>query len=237
MAKFCTIIADPPWFFRTKTDDGRIKCPDMHYSCMTLEDICALPVSAVAAENAALLIWTTWAHLQEAMMVIEAWGFIYRTGFPWIKTTRCAVPRRGIGYHVAQCSEPLLIATRGTGVSPCQDQKREVGIMFNQTGKHSAKPDEQYAVAERYPAPYLEMFARPDGGLFPLRQSLNWTQIGNEISGRSIEIDLCDLAADRPLPLLPHLRTGARDGEQSAVTTTISPTLTAPDIETPLTLF
>ena len=207
MAKFRTILCDPPWFFVTKTNDGRIKCPDMHYPCMTLADIANLPVSEIAEENAALLMWTTWAHMREAMTVIEAWGFVYRTGFPWVKMARQGTPRRGIGYHVAQCSEPLLIATRGSGVSPHQDEKREIGILFNPPAHHSAKPDQQYCVAERYPAPYLELFARPDGGLDEPRP--NWTRAGNEIDGKDMRQALCDLAA------LPDIIVSALDTENT----------------------
>jgi len=203
--KFRTILADPPWSFgggygsgaavlprrnRNNGKGGSIHPPDAHYSCMTHAALCALPVSAVASKDSALLMWSTWAHLEEAIDLINAWGFKYKTAIPWVKMQRDAAPRRGFGFHVANCSEPLLIASRGTANAPGPSQ---IGIMFHPAGPHSAKPDDQYMLAERYPAPYLEMFARPEpAGLFPPREG--WTYIGAGATGRDIADDLRLLA-------------------------------------------
>lgn len=196
--KFGTILADPPWSFgnirssgdRTNGKGGQVRLPSDSYDCMTSRQIARLPVETVCSENCALLMWSTWAHLAEALSIIEAWGFTYKTGLPWVKMWRDATPRRGSGLYHANCSEPLLIATMGKGLAPGANQ---LGAIFHPSGQHSAKPDDQYGLAERYPGPYLEMFARPDdGGLFPPRQG--WTFIGNGATGRDIRDDLRLLA-------------------------------------------
>lgn len=202
--KFQTILADPPWDYETYSEKSEASA-ERHYTCMDIHSIRALPVSCVAAKNCVLMMWVTWTHLELALSVIHAWGFTYKSGYPWLKLNKSLLPRIGTGFHSRGCTEPLLIATKGSPRSPEPFERLE-GVMFTKQGKHSAKPDEIYERAELYDAPYLEMFARPDGGLFPLKPG--WVQIGNEITGRSIECDLLDLAADRPLPILPHLREG-----------------------------
>lgn len=190
--RFRTILADPPWNFENWNTDYDGRSARQHYSTMTIEDIKRMPVAAIADRDAVLMLWTCWPHLEQAQEVIRAWGFTFKTGFPWVKMVQAGVPRRGLGFHVMACSEPLLIATRGKGACPPAGS-REIGIMFNPPSRHSAKPEQQYQFAERYPGPYIELFARPQGGLMPLRSG--WTQIGNEITGRDIREDICLLAA------------------------------------------
>ncbi len=152
------------------------------------------PVKAIADDNAALLMWSTWAHLPEALRLMDAWGFEYKTAIPWIKMTQGAAPKRGFGFHVANCSEPLLIGVRGGGIAPGPSR---IGIMFHPAGGHSSKPDDQYTIAERYPGPYLELFHRPHDGMFPPRAG--WTFLGNEVTGNDIRDDLRRLAAEPEL--------------------------------------
>jgi len=193
--KFRTILADPPWsygnFSGTSAENGN-GAADAHYSTMALEDLCALPVASVAEKDCALLMWCTWPHDEAGTRLIRAWGFEPKTGIPWIKMTRAGTPRVGIGWHHRSASEFLRVAIRGSLTPPVD--KRLPAVIFNPIGRHSAKPEEQYAFAEAYGGPYLELFARPnDGGLFPPREL--WTRIGNEITGRDIAEDLRLLAA------------------------------------------
>ena len=158
---------------------------------MTQAEMEILPVGNVTSDNAALLMWGTWPKLPEMIPIIEAWGFRYVTGFPWVKMTRDAAPRRGIGWHTHGCSEFVLIGIKGQKMTPAVAD-RQVGIIFSPIGAHSAKPDEQYQFAEAYGGPFLEMFARPDDGLFLPREG--WTFIGNQATGRDIAEDLRLLA-------------------------------------------
>lgn len=81
------IYADPPWSY----DD---KClhrggAERHYSTMSLEDICRLPVRNLAAKDCALFMWATFPKLFEARAVFAAWEFEYKTcAFVWIKTNK-----------------------------------------------------------------------------------------------------------------------------------------------------
>jgi hypothetical protein len=111
--RYPVIYADPPWKFEMY---GRVtgmeRVADNHYPTMLLEDICALPVDKLAADAAALFLWTTSPHLQKAFTVIEAWGFEYKTNVVWVKD------KVGLGYHVRNQHEILLIATRGDIPAP-----------------------------------------------------------------------------------------------------------------------
>jgi len=190
--RFPVILADPPWAFETwqepLTVAVRGKTP---YKPMDLADIMALPVQEVAAKNAILFLWGTWPKLDCALPVMEAWGFRYRTGLPWLKMTAASAPRIGLGYRVRSCSEVLLIGVRGD--VPCPEAvKRTPGVIFCPIGSHSAKPEYQYDLAEMYPGPYLELFHRPRNGMFPPRPG--WTFVGNEVDGQDIRAALPALA-------------------------------------------
>ena len=53
------ILADPPWATRTWAGEDRVPTQGAApYATMTLEEICALPVAAVAARDALLVVWT-----------------------------------------------------------------------------------------------------------------------------------------------------------------------------------
>jgi N6-adenosine-specific RNA methylase IME4 len=195
--RFRTILADPPWVYRAMGKNpgragGLIKNPAQIYGGIPTDALCKLPVSAIAEKDAALILWATWPCLEDALQVINTWGFDYKTGLPWVKMTRAAAPKRGIGFHHAGCSELLLIATRGKNMCPSLHGPKPIGVLFHPAGRHSAKPEDAYEIVERYGSPFLEMFARPDGGLFPTRPG--WTRIGNEITGRDIVDDLRLLA-------------------------------------------
>lgn len=48
MKKYTVLYADPPWRYRNKPNR---RSPESHYPTMKTEDICALPVQALAAED------------------------------------------------------------------------------------------------------------------------------------------------------------------------------------------
>lgn len=82
------IYADPPWRYDRKHGSG---VAENHYPTMSIEEICALPVSEIAAKDSALFLWATFPQLNEAFRVIDAWGFKYKTlAFLWLKQNRKA---------------------------------------------------------------------------------------------------------------------------------------------------
>lgn len=174
--KYRVIMADPPW-----GGDGEFgpKISD-HYPLMKLADICALPIASLSDDDAVLIMWSTWTHLEAALTVIKTWGFNYTAGFPWIKVEDPPAidlfgdfrskPTWGLGAWVRGCSEPILIAKRGNARPP---EGHFLGLIAPRM-QHSRKPDDIYDYAEAFPGPYLELFAR--------RVRPGWDVWGNEVT-------------------------------------------------------
>jgi N6-adenosine-specific RNA methylase IME4 len=161
-AHFQALLADPPWRFITYDKQTAVKArgrEDIHYLTMTLEEIKALPVASLAADDAVLFLWATWPNLLTALAVIEAWGFTYKTGgFDWMKTTRSGQPAIGMGFWTRANTEPCLLATRGHPKRLHADVRQAI---LEPRREHSRKPDTVRHRIERLVAgPYLELFAR-----------------------------------------------------------------------------
>lgn len=133
---------------------------------MTLEDIRALEVEALAAPDAVLFLWATAPLLPGGLSVVDAWGFAYKTCMVWDKE------RMGLGHWVRVQHELLLIATRGKPSLPAVKDTRSV--IREPRGKHSSKPNQaRHDIEKMFPqAKRLELFAR---GRFD-----DWDAWGNE---------------------------------------------------------
>ena len=81
--KYDIIYADPPW----KYDDSNCQgAAEKQYNTMSIEELRKLPVENLAAKDCVLFLWATYPKLKEALELIEAWGFKYKTiGFQWLK--------------------------------------------------------------------------------------------------------------------------------------------------------
>jgi N6-adenosine-specific RNA methylase IME4 len=153
------IYADPPWQFRVYDENSSIAsehdAAGVHYPCMSTDAICTLPVKELATQAAALFLWTTAPHLPEALQVVAAWGFEYKTHAVWVKDWI------GVGFWVRNQHEILLVATRGDMPTP-SPACRPSSVIVAPRREHSRKPDEAYELIERmYPdLPKIELFAR-----------------------------------------------------------------------------
>lgn len=172
---YSVILADPPWRFVTwdKNIGHNGRSPDKHYRTMTTDDICRMSVPA--AQDSVLFMWACWPLLPDALQVISAWGFEYKTiAWVWAKLNKNSMGLfTGLGYYTRANTEPCLLATRGKIARP---EARDVqAVIMSPIREHSRKPDEQYPKIERlYPyGPYLEMFAR--------RPHEGWDVWGNEV--------------------------------------------------------
>ena len=160
--KYRTILADPPWDIQQKGGRGAAR----HYPLMPLREICALPVSNLAEDNAHLWLWVTNATIHAGRDVMEAWGFSYRSILTWIK------PRFTLGMYLRNQTEHVLLGVRGN--APIQFRSQGTWF-YAPLQEHSHKPEEQYAIIERCsPGPYLELFAR--------RRQPGWDVWGNQVT-------------------------------------------------------
>lgn len=181
--KYPVILADPPWKFDNWSPAGEEKNPNQHYSCMSLDEICELPVVFAAEDDCALFMWCTWPTLlNQVPKVLEAWGFEFKgLAWEWIKynpvTEKFAF---GGGYGTRKNCEPCILATRGNperiskSVRDFMFEEDRLDAIFSPRREHSRKPDEQYERIEQlFDGPYLELFAR--------QRRPGWDAWGNEL--------------------------------------------------------
>lgn len=147
------ILADPPWQYRNKI--RKWGPAELHYSTMSTKDICALEIPA--DDNAVLFLWVTNPFLEDALKVVEAWDFEYKTNMVWVKTN---LKRPGSGFYVRGRHELLYICIRGS-FDPKQLNDGPINSVIKaDVREHSQKPEVVYEIIEKmYPkCKYLELF-------------------------------------------------------------------------------
>ncbi len=161
---FELIYADPPW--QLGNPDGP-HAPEQHYPTMPLDQIKQLGVPA--AENAVLFLWIVTSLLPQALEVIDAWGFEYKSAAFWDKGSI------GPGIWFRNEHEQLLVARRGSYPPPAPED-RVSSVIRAKRGRHSQKPAVFYELIEQmYPhVTKLELFARG-------KPRTGWAAWGNEV--------------------------------------------------------
>jgi N6-adenosine-specific RNA methylase IME4 len=141
---------------------------------MELEQITALPVKELADKDAILFLWTTLPMIQEALQVIKAWGFEYKTtAFAWVKLARHSNGIFwGLGYWTRSNVEICMLATKG---HPKRVAKNIHQVIISHVEEHSKKPAEARRRIEALmgDVPKIELFAR--------RPARGWDVWGNEV--------------------------------------------------------
>lgn len=155
--KYNIIYADPPWRYWESGNKNQSE----HYSTMTIEDICNLPIKDIAADDSVLFLWVTYPILDSAFKVIESWGFKYSTAaFVWVKKNKTAdTPFFGCGAWTRANSELCLLATRGS----VQRLDATISqVIESPIEEHSKKPDAVRELIERLVGklPRVELFCR-----------------------------------------------------------------------------
>ena len=172
--KYSIIYADPPWQYKVYSKKGAGRSAESHYPTMSIEDIRALPVSELADRDCALFLWITFPMLLDALSVIKAWGFTYKTvAFAWVKQNKKANTLFwGMGYWTRANVELCILATKG------RPRRKSAGVhqvVLAPVEEHSKKPDivRDKIVTLMGDLPRIELFARqtPPG----------WDVWGNEV--------------------------------------------------------
>lgn len=193
------ILADPPWSYQNWSDAAH-GAARSSFKTMTYVQIRAVPVSGWAHPHGCILaLWATWPKLDEAMRLLNAWGFDYVTGCPWVKTSPTSGEIRcGVGFWFQSTSEVVLFGRRGsvkrndlgnlgkrglfvrgrpTSASRgliCGSQRQ---FYAPRASRHSQKPEDvQDYLEARFPGPRLELFAR--------RERRGWTCWGLDTGWR-----------------------------------------------------
>ena len=147
---------------------------ERHYPTMELDEITSMPVKELADKDAILFLWTTLPMIQEALQVIEAWGFEYKTtAFVWVKLARHSNGIFwGLGYWTRSNVEICMLATKG---HPKRVAKNIHQVIISHVEEHSKKPAEARRRIEALmgDVPKIELFAR--------RPARGWDVWGNEV--------------------------------------------------------
>lgn len=175
---FKAIYADPPWHFETWGEGGDRNVTSK-YPTMQLAEMADLRVNDLAADDCVMFMWVVWPKLFEAIDLLRAWGFDYKTcAFCWIKAddrqsdffTDSVPVQVGMGFWTRANSEVCLLATKGKPKRLNADVRQGI---IEPRREHSRKPDCVRDRIERLvDGPYLELFART--------QRPGWTVWGNE---------------------------------------------------------
>jgi N6-adenosine-specific RNA methylase IME4 len=193
-ALYQTVVADPPWPYRS--DGGHLRSSLDHrpardvtpmgesarvggigpssrlrYGSMSVPEIGALQVERVVHQNTHLYLWTTNAFMEEAHSVVRQWGFKTKTILTWVKVKPDGTPSCKTGHYFRGATEHCLFCVRGS-LGLRTNQALPTAYLWPRT-PHSVKPDAFYDLVElASPGPYLELFAR--------RQRIGWRSWGDE---------------------------------------------------------
>ena len=186
MKKYQVIYTDPAWKYDfAETDSRKI---ENQYPTMELEEIKNLPINEIADTNCVLYLWATAPKLIEALEVIKAWGFEYKTHAIWDKGVI------GMGYWFRGQHELLIVATKGTVSPPMQNIRKSSVLKYNRNA-HSKKPDAvRQLISLWFPKENkVELFAR--------QRFQGWDVWGNEapnFTQLSLPSADGDIIADKP---------------------------------------
>jgi N6-adenosine-specific RNA methylase IME4 len=124
---------------------------------MALDEIVALPVRELAADDRWLFLWAPACFLPQALELMEAWGFKYSSSaFRWLKQNKSKPTFwTSLGHTTRKSVEDCWLGRRG---SPRRNASDVGELIVAPRREHSRKPDER--IQRFCSGPYLELFAR-----------------------------------------------------------------------------
>lgn len=171
MKKYNIIYADPPWRYERNGVQG---AAEQQYPTMRIDELCRLPVAEFSEKDSVLFLRATFPKLREALRVIKAWGFEYKSvAFVWLKRNRSGRGWfYGLGFWTRGNAEICLLAKRG------KPKRRSAGVhqfIISPVEEHSKKPDvtRDKIIELAGDLPRVELFAR--------QKAPGWDVWGNEV--------------------------------------------------------
>ena len=183
MKKYQIIYADPPWDYKGQKqhrgagaggkDSGGA---ETHYPCMKLRQLKLMRVPEITEDDCLLFMWATSPHLDQAIELMQSWGFDYKTiGFVWNKE------RVNPGFYTMSQVEICIIGKKGKIPSP-RGARNIRQYLKEMRGKHSAKPKEvRKRIEKMFPSQRkIELFARTT--------SRGWDSWGHDVGTSDLDL-------------------------------------------------
>jgi N6-adenosine-specific RNA methylase IME4 len=173
--KYNVIYADPPWTYQNKKTGGSMKSGALaKYPTMSIDELKVMDIPA--AKDCVLFMWATVPLMPEAIDLVTAWGFKYKTMITWRK-----IMSLGMGFWFRGQCEHLIVAVKGNVKAfRCQHPN----FIQHKALKHSEKPEVFRQLIEQVTPTMtdrLELFAR--------KETEGWDVFGNEVA-ESIDITI-----------------------------------------------
>lgn len=136
--------------------------PDQKYGAIYVNldgiaEIKSLDLPSIAADDAIIFLWSSANIVPQALEVMKAWGFAYKSEVIWAKN------KAGAGCWFRSAHETLLVGMRGNIPAPAPGTRFE-SVIHAPVGAYSVKPDIFRAIIEKYypTLPKIELNARGD---------------------------------------------------------------------------
>jgi len=179
MKKYNIVYADPAWHFSSKQlqkySGKRFSSLDKEYINSDSKEFEKWDVEYFLDNDAACFMWTTDAHIPNAISLLNAWGFKYTTvAFIWSKKTSTGKQVATLGAWTMKNCEICLLGTRGKMLK-YKKANNVYQLTEAERTNHSKKPD---IFAEKIinifgDLPRIELFARD--------RKTGWDVFGNEV--------------------------------------------------------
>lgn len=154
VARYGTIVIDPPWEMEKIKRDVRPNQAGFDYPTMTEAELREFPVEEMAEEACHLFCWTTQKHLPSALRLIETWGFKYVLLMTWHK------PGGFQPHGLPQYNSEFVVYGR-RGAPKFRDTQAFSTCFQGDRREHSRKPDCFYDTVRRVTADgRIDVFSR-----------------------------------------------------------------------------
>ncbi|MFA5132477.1 MAG: MT-A70 family methyltransferase [Candidatus Paceibacterota bacterium] len=206
MSGYDVVLADPPWRYDDKCVAGK-RGADFKYSTMSFDELRLCGVHRIISKNSLLFLWTTGPMMHDAISLMPAWGFDFKTvAFVWIKASLRKLTKKriqsmlwcygktgsigsiedfvslfwGMGSTTRVNAEFCLLGVGGKGVKRKSASVHQV-VLHSRLAQHSAKPDEVRNRIDKLvgnEVSKVELFAR--------ERAVGWDATGLELDGVDI---------------------------------------------------
>lgn len=170
--KYGTIYIDPPWAYMENPGNPI----STGYPTMNQTELLEMAdtIKNLSAETAHMHMWCTASTVPDALALLEAYGFEYKSQLVWVKDQGVS-----LGHYWRNEHEILLLGVKGNLMFNKVDDRIPSSVFNASRTDHSRKPGGiRELIKAVSPGPHIELFSR--------EQVPGWTVWGNEVEEMQI---------------------------------------------------